>query len=107
MGLTARKSLKLEDAGLAKLFDLKRDMWAGMAREAYDYTTDFVKSAGEPVRRDDLIPLLVPVLEVNDVLRAFLSEYRLSQNYWYTWFAELIIDRMWQELSPEEEDKQQ
>lgn len=105
MGLTARKSLKLGDVGLAKLYDLKQEVWAGMAREAYEYTAEFVKSAGQPVRRDDLIPLLIPVLEVNDLLRAFLSEYRLSQNYWYLWFAELIVDRMWEELTTDEEDE--
>lgn len=80
-------------------------MWAAMAQEAYDYTADFVKGAREPVRPDDLIPVLVPVLEVTETLRTYLSEQRLSQNYWYTWFAELIVDRVWDELEEEEEDE--
>lgn len=36
---------------------------------------------------------------------SYLSEQRLSQNYWYTWFAELIVDRVWDELEEEEEDE--
>ena len=106
MGLTARKSLRLEDAGLDGFFDTKKKMWTEMAQEAYDYTADFVKDAGEPVRPDDLIPVLVPVLEVTQTLREYLAENRLSQKYWYTWFGELIIDRLWDELNPEEANKE-
>jgi hypothetical protein len=104
LGLTARKSLRLEDAGLDKLFERKEEMWSEMAQEAYDYTADFVKGAGEPVRPDDLIPVLVPVLEVTGALRTYLSENRLSQKYWYTWFGELIIDRVWDELDEGEDE---
>lgn len=105
MGLTARKSLRLEDAGLVDFFEDDETMWRKMAQEAYDYTADFVKGAGEPVRPDDLIPVLVPVLEVTETLRTYLSENRLSQNYWYTWFGELIVDQVWNELEEEEEDE--
>lgn len=103
MGLTARKSLRLNDGGLIGLFEAEEAMWSKMAQEAYDYTADFVKGAGEPVRPDDLIPVLVPVLEVTERLRVYLSENRLSQNYWYTWFGELIVDRVWDELEEEED----
>jgi hypothetical protein len=103
MGLTARKSLRLDDTGLVGLFEEEEAMWTKTAKEAYDYTADFVKGAGEPVRPDDLIPILVPVLEVTDTLRTFLSEHRLSQKYWYTWFGELTIDRVWDEFDEEDE----
>lgn len=104
MGLTARKHLRLKDSGLEDLFNEQEDLWKGMAEEAHSYTADFVKGAGEPVRPDDLIPVLVPVLEVTDELRTFLSENRLSQKYWYTYFGELIIDSLWNELTEEEEE---
>lgn len=103
MGLTARKSLALEDAGLDKLFAKEKTLWTEMATEAFSYTADFVKDAGEPVRPDDLIPVLVPVLEVTQKLREFLAENRLRQKYWFTWFGEFIIDSLWDELNPEEE----
>jgi hypothetical protein len=44
------------------------------------------------------VPTLVPALEVSDRLRTFLAERKLTQNYWYTWFAELMIDRLWTAL---------
>lgn len=104
MGLTARKSLALEDAGLDSFFAEERELWTEMASEAYNYTAEFVKDAGEPVRPDDLIPVLVPVLEVTQKLREFLAENRLRQKYWYTWFGEYIIDSLWDELNPEDEE---
>jgi hypothetical protein len=104
LGLTARKSLGLEDAGLDGLFAKKRSLWLETAQQAYDYTAEFVKEADEPVRPDDLIDVLIPVLEVTKVLRDFLSEHKLRQKYWYVWFGELIIDRLWDEISDDEED---
>jgi hypothetical protein len=50
------------------------------------------------VRPDDVVPTLVPALEVSDRLRTFLAGKKLTQQYWYTWFAELIVDRLWSDL---------
>lgn len=104
MGLTAQKSLRLEDEKLVDLFNDEKELWTNAAQEAYDYTADFVKEAGEPVRRDDLIPILVPVLEVTQKLRDFLSDNRLPQKYWFTWFGELIVDRLWDDLVSDGDD---
>lgn len=104
MGLTARKSLALEDAGLDAFFKKEKALWTEMANEAFNYTADFVKDAGEPVRPDDLIPVLVPVLEVTQKLREYLVEKKLRQKYWFTWFGEYIIDSLWAELNPEEDE---
>lgn len=105
MGLTARKALRLDDTGLVALFTQQEEMWTQMAQDAYDYTAEFVKGAGEPVRRDDLIPVLVPVLEVTEALRSYLAEEKLRQNYWFTWFGELIIDRVWEELDKDDDEE--
>lgn len=106
MGLTARKSLGLEDADLDGLFEDEKDLWTETAQQAYDYTAEFVKEADEPVRPDDLIAVLVPVLEVTKVLRDFLSEHKLRQKYWFTWFGELIIDRLWDEIHSEDDEEE-
>jgi hypothetical protein len=104
MGLSAQKSLRLKDAGLIDLYNNEQAIWAKAAQEAYDYTADSVKQAGEPVRPDDLIPVLVPVLEVTEILRDYLNEERLRQKYWYQFFGELIIDQLWSELNPDDEE---
>jgi hypothetical protein len=74
MGLTAYKSVRLEDAGLVGLFQKWRKRWHAMAKHAYEYTSEFVEDAGEEVRPDDLIPVLVPALELDNKLRDFLAE---------------------------------
>jgi hypothetical protein len=95
VALNLNKLKRLEDAGLADLFDRDRKLWAAMTKEAYGYTRKFV---GAEVRPDDVVPTLVPALEVSDRLRTFLAQKKLTQQYWYTWYAELLVDRLWPDL---------
>jgi len=95
LALSLNKLKRLGDAGLVGLFDEDRKLWTAMAKDAYSYTRKFI---GAEVRPDDVVPTLVPALEVSDRLRTYLAERRLNQQYWYTWFAELIVDRLWADL---------
>ena len=95
MALSLQKLKRLGDAGLVELFEEDRKLWTAMAKDAYAYTRKFI---GGEVRPDDVVPTLVPALEVSDRLRNYLAARKLSQNYWYTWFAELIVDRLWSDL---------
>lgn len=95
MALSLNKLKRLDDAGLVRLFEDDEKLWSAMARDAYAYTRRFV---GADVRPDDVVPTLVPALEVSDRLRTFLAHKKLTQNYWYTWFAELMVDRLWPTL---------
>ena len=95
MALSLNKLKRLEDAGLAELFDTDRKLWVAMTKDAYGYTRKFV---GAEVRPDDVVPTLVPALEVSDRLRTFLAGRKLTQNYWYVWYAELLVDRLWPDL---------
>jgi hypothetical protein len=95
VALSLNKLKRLEDAGLTELFDAERKLWTAMTKDAYVYTRKFV---GAEVRPDDMVPTLVPALEVSDRLRTFLAARKLTQNYWYTWFAELMVDRLWSDL---------
>jgi hypothetical protein len=95
VALSLNKLKRLEDAGLTELFDTERKLWTAMTKDAYVYTRKFV---GAEVRPDDMVPTLVPALEVSDRLRTFLAARKLTQNYWYTWFAELLVDRLWSDL---------
>ena len=95
MALSLNKLKRLEDAGLVELFEADLKLWTAMAKDAYGYTKRFV---GKDVRPDDVVPTLVPALEVSDRLRTFLARKKLAQQYWYTWFGELIVDRLWGDL---------
>ena len=95
MALNLNKLKRLEDAGLVGLFDEDRKLWTAMAKDAYSYTGKFI---GGDVRPDDVAPTLVPALEVSDRLRTYLAARKLTQQYWYLWFAELIVDRLWPDL---------
>jgi hypothetical protein len=98
VALSLNKLKRLEDASLTRLFEEDRRLWEQMARDAYSYTAKFVARSGTEVRPDDVVPTLTPALEVSDRLRTYLGKAKLSQQYWYTWFAELIVDRAWNTL---------
>jgi hypothetical protein len=104
MALTALKVKDLTDKGFIGLFDDHRDLWQTKAQEAYDYTEKFVVAAGQPVRPDDVIDLLVPAIELSQEFRSFLDEKRLTQKYWRVNFGELVLDRLWTELMEEEDE---
>ena len=95
MALNLNKLKRLEDASLVGLFDEDLKLWTAMAKDAYVYTGKFI---GGEVRPDDVAPTLVPALEVSDRLRTYLAARKLTQQYWYLWFAELIVDRLWPDL---------
>jgi hypothetical protein len=92
VALSLNKLKRLGDAGLTDLFEGDRKLWTAMAKDAYGYTRKFI---GADVRPDDVVPTLVPALEVSDRLRTYLAGRKLTQQYWYTWFAELVVDRLW------------
>lgn len=105
MALTARKSLRLEDAELDKFYEANQELWESMAQDAYNYAAEPVKKAGEPVRQDDVLAVLVPALEITQLLREFLANGSLRQQFWFTYFGEYIIDREWPTLTQNEENQ--
>jgi hypothetical protein len=98
VALNLNKLKRLQDASLTRLFERDRTLWEGMAKDAYAYTAKFVGGSAAEVRPDDIVPTLTPALEVSDRLRTYLAKAKLTQQYWYTWFAELIVDRVWSNL---------
>jgi hypothetical protein len=98
MGLVAEVELELRDAGLIDFFLLHKPAFKAMAETAYHYTKTYVQPTGIPVRRDDVAGSLVSALETNEKLRDFLASHRLRQKYQYRRFADLILDRLWEEL---------
>lgn len=104
MGLTAEVELSLDDAGLLEFFEDRRTIFTEMAQEAYDYASGYVERIGLPLRRDDVAKILVPALTTNEPLRECLAGKRLRQQYWYRNFADLILDRLWEDLADADDD---
>ena len=103
MALNLVKEMRLQDAGLLDLHEKELELWRAMAQQAYSYTAGYIEASGADVRQDDVVPALQPVLEVTPELRQFLERKKLRQRYWYEWFAELVIDRLWTDLIREAE----
>jgi hypothetical protein len=93
--LTQRKLRELEDAGFVPFLDEDPVQWKVKAQHSYDATHAFIKE----IRPGDLVPLLVAELEVTPAFRQYLNSKGLKQRYWSEWFAELIIERFWSQLT--------
>jgi hypothetical protein len=97
VGLDAEKELRLTNIGLGKLFKNNRDHWLKMAQAAYDYIAPSVKAAKLPVRQDDVVKNLVSPLAIDTTLQDALVRNR--EKYWTTWFAELVVAYLWDDLT--------
>lgn len=98
MSLTLEAEQRLESGGLVKLFEADKSVWTKLAKQTYD----FLKSsfpAHSRIRPDDVHKALRPLLEVNKKLVDYLSGAKLKQKYWVDDFADLIIDRTWNEIA--------
>lgn len=100
MGLVASVELELRDAGLIDFYTKHRTAFKAMAVTAYGYAATYVEPTGLPVRRDDVAESLVFALQTNEMLRDHLTEAHLPQKYQYRRFADLVLDRLWEELQP-------
>jgi hypothetical protein len=99
MGLTADEFVSLQTTGLVKFFDLHREIYLQLARRAYSYAHSYLDEAGIEVRVNDVSVALEPALHVRAELLEFLAEHRLTQQYWFRRFSDLIVETAWAELS--------
>lgn len=98
MALTLEAEQRLTSVKLVEFFQKDKDKWTKIAKETFN----FVREQFPPnstVRTDDVAKPLFPLLEVNPELKAFLSKGKLTQKYWISDFAALILDRTWGEIS--------
>jgi hypothetical protein len=98
MALTAEHYQSLEDAGLVKLFRQHRKKFTEITGVAYSYTQTYIGDTGQPVRVDDVAQVLAPALKVDELLTSHLASHRLRQKYWTVWFADLLLDQLWEDL---------
>jgi hypothetical protein len=57
-----------------------------------------VTAAGEQVRPDDVLLALEPAIELAPEFRSHMGSKHLTQKYWKTYFAEYVLDRVWNQL---------
>ena len=69
MALTTVARLKLEGKGFHTLFDQHQQRWTQMAQRAYALIAPYVPG-GQPTT-DDVRKILLPMVELDDVLRDF------------------------------------
>lgn len=97
MALTLEAEQRLEDVGLGKFYDDHAAAWLATAKETKAFITkNFPHNA--KIRRDDVAKALVPILEVHEEFRDYLDTEKLRGKYWIKDFADLIIDRTWDQL---------
>lgn len=99
MALTAEEIQNLRNASLIDFFNAHKDLYTAKAAKAYQYAKEYVDAAGEHVRVDDVAGPLILALKVGDPLIAYLARKKLTQKYWYSWFADYILDQLWGEVS--------
>ncbi len=99
MALTAEEIQSLSNASLIDFFGQHKDLYITKAKSAYNYAKAYVDAAGQPVRVDDAAGPLVLALKVGDPVVGYLAKKKLTQKYWYNWFADYILDQLWKEVS--------
>jgi hypothetical protein len=97
MALTLEAEQRMEDVGLVKFYQDAAAEWLETVRA----TKAFVQGnfpEGALIRRDDVAKALIPILEVHEGFREFRNTEKLRGKFWIKDFADLLIDRTWEQL---------
>lgn len=105
MALTLEAEQRLTDVGIVGFYQQNAGGWLDTVRETKKFVTDNFP-ADAPIRRDDVSKALIPVLEVHEGFKEFRNEAKLRQKFWIKDFADLLIDRTWDQLDEENGDGQ-
>jgi hypothetical protein len=97
MGLTLEAEQRLEKVGLIAFFASDTGTWRDVARKTYLFVKDGFP-VGSIIRRDDVQKALIPILAVNEALGEYLDTNKLRGKFWISFYADLIIDRTWDEI---------
>jgi hypothetical protein len=101
MALTLEAEQRLSDVDLIAFYEDDSVVWFDTVRQ----TRNFVKNNfpnGALIRRDDVAKALLPILEVHEGLKQHRNEKKLRAKYWIKDFADLLIDRTWDQLQEDE-----
>src|SRR6266446_9284977 len=102
MALTLEAEQRLEAVRLVALYTEHEAAWLQAAKETKTFIAGNFPE-GAKIRRDDVAKALIPILEVNETLKDELNDKKLRGKFWIKDFADLIIDRTWEELEKAKE----
>jgi hypothetical protein len=97
MSLTLEKLQKLRDAQLVAYLEGNAEPWVSMARRIYQFLQGEFPPDETP-RPDDVLQIILPILRVNPTILAHFDERGLKQQYWFGYFADLILDTKWVQI---------
>lgn len=98
MALTLEAEQRMDDVGLVGLYAANQPAWQGTVQA----TKNFVSGnfpANSLIRRDDVAKGLIPILEVHEDFKQFRNDHKLRGKFWIKDFADLLIDRTWDNLT--------
>ncbi|MGN6818248.1 MAG: hypothetical protein ACTHJR_06210 [Sphingomonas sp.] len=103
MGLTLEAEQRLEAAGVIAHYAENEAAWLAAIKETKKYVEGNFP-AGAKIRKDDIAKALVTIIEVNESYQDYRNVKKLRAKFWNTLFADLVVDRTWDQLEAENED---
>jgi hypothetical protein len=98
MALTLEAEQRMDDVGLVGFYQGSQAAWLATVQA----TKNFVRGnfpAGSLIRRDDVAKGLIPILEVHEEFKEYRNVHKLRGKFWIKDFADLLIDRTWDNLN--------
>ena len=103
MGLTLESEQRPEATGVVAHYNQNEDAWLAAIRQTKHFVeTNFPD--GAKIRKDDIAKALVTIIEVNEDYQDFRNVKKLRAKFWNVLFADLIVDRTWDQLEQENQD---
>ena len=97
MALTLTELQKIKKADLDKFLAKHEAEWLAALKRAHAFLRDTLP-AGTVIRPDDVYKALFPVVEADETLQRELSTNKLTQQYWFRYFCDYIIDTLWAKI---------
>ena len=97
MALTLEAEQSMRDVGLIRFYEADEANWLATATDTKAFLTAKFP-AGAPIRRDDVAKGLITVLEVHENFKDFRNTKKLRAKYWIKHFADLVVDRTWEQI---------
>lgn len=97
MALTLEAEQRLTAVGAVAFYEKDAAIWLATVRTTKAFLRgQFPPDA--PIRRDDVAKGLIAVLEVHEGFKDYRLKKTLTPKYWIRDFADLLVDRTWDNL---------